>query len=87
MATNVDKLREGLRNYNDSLNNHLEKLNQDFDSLMGHYVHFRQEYEGQAAEEFKAVWEQTARWFEDYINISQSLSKTLTERIDSLNPV
>jgi len=41
MATNVDKLREGLRNYNDSLNNHLEKLNQDFDSLMGHYVHFK----------------------------------------------
>jgi uncharacterized protein YukE len=87
MATNVDKLREGLRNYNDSLDSHLEKLLLDFESLMGHYSHFRQEYEGQAAEEFKAVWEQTARWFEDYINITQSLSRTLEERIDSLNPV
>lgn len=87
MATNVDILREGLRNYNASLNGHLEKLLLNYDSLMEQYSHFRQEYEGQAAEDFKAVWEQTARWFENYINITQSLSKTLEERIDSLNSV
>ncbi|RKD98744.1 hypothetical protein [Marinifilum flexuosum] len=87
MAVNVDHLKEGLREYNLSLNNHLEQLQSDFDSLMGHYAHFKQEYEGQAAEEFKTVWEQTAIWFDDYIKSAKNLASTLEERVDSLDPM
>lgn len=87
MATNVDKLREGLGQYNDSLRQHLNLLKNDFDTLRNFYVQFANEYEGQAADQFKASWEGTSAWFESYMNLSQQLSNTLQERIDKLENV
>jgi uncharacterized protein YukE len=87
MGLDIDKLRDGLLNYNQSLNKHLQKLRDDYDALMSFYLRLNQEYEGQAAEEFKNSWDKTAKWFEEYIANASNLSKTLEERIESLKPV
>jgi len=87
MALNVDKLREGLNDYNNSLNNHLNQLRNDFNSLMNFFMQFAKEYEGQAADDFKNQWERTARWFEEYMNDSSNLSQTLEERIQYLDNI
>ena len=81
MGLNVDLLREGLTNYKGSLEQHLVQLNGDFEVLMNTYAQFANEYEGTAAEEFKMHWEMTAQWFTEYISISESLARTLEERI------
>jgi len=87
MGLNVDKLREGLKNYDGSLDSHLNKLQADFESLMGFYNQFANEYEGRAAEEFKLHWEQTANWFEEYQNMTKSLSQHLEDRIKHLDNI
>lgn len=87
MGTNVDQLREGLNQYNDSLQRHLNLLKEDFDSLKNIYAQFANEYEGQAAEQFKASWESTATWFESYMDLSEQLSHTLEQRVDKLKNV
>lgn len=85
MGTNVDLLREGLNAYNQSLEKHVIRLREDFDSLMNGFYHLNQEYEGQAADEFKTAWKNTANWFQEYMDSTQSLSVFLEERITSLN--
>ena len=80
MAINVDKLREGLEQYHDSSTKHLNLLKNDFEVLMDFYKRFSTEYEGQAAEQFKASWDRTSKWFESYIKLSLQLTKTLQER-------
>ena len=87
MGINVDQLREGLSQYNDSLQSHLNLLKEDFDSLKTVYGQFASEYEGQAAEQFKAFWESTAAWFESYMDLSEQLSQTLEERVEKLKNV
>ena len=87
MGTNVDHLREGLNQYNDSLKKHLNLLQSDFDMLMNYYYQLSYEYEGRAAEQFKISWERTSTWFESYIENSQQLSTMLQERIDKLENV
>lgn len=87
MGLDVDKLRDGLLNYNHSLVKHLQKLRDDYNSLMNFYIRLNQEYEGQAAEEFKKSWDKTAKWFEEYITDAEILSKTLEERIENLRIV
>lgn len=87
MALNVDKLREGLKDYENSLRNHLHHLKSDYESLTHFYIQFANEYDGQAADEFKNHWERTSRWFEDYMSASNTLLQTLEERIKYLDNV
>lgn len=87
MGLDVDKLRAGLLNYNHSLERHVQKLRDDFDSLKSFYHRLNQEYEGQAAEEFKNSWDKTAMWFEEYITDAERLSRTLEDRIESFRIV
>lgn len=85
MGINVDQLKSGLQDYNQSLDSHINRLREDFESLMDGYYSLKQEYEGQAAEEFKYSWERTASWFEEYIDNAINLSQMLEDRIESLS--
>ncbi len=84
MAVNVEHLIVGLEEYNGSLNSHLSNLVSDFNSLKEFYHRLASEYEGEAANAFKAAWGITSEWFEEYLRDSQDLSKFLEERIESL---
>ncbi|MGD1957390.1 MAG: hypothetical protein ACFB2Y_00960 [Fulvivirga sp.] len=87
MAINVDKLREGLEQYHDSSKRHLDLLKNDFEVLSNFYHQLAAEYEGQAADQFKASWDRTSTWFESYIELGQQLTKTLKERVEKLENV
>lgn len=87
MGINVDKLKEGLTDYNSSLERHLLLLKVDFDNLNEFYSQLAAEYEGTAAEQFKTMWEQTEAWFESYMELSGQLSATLDDRIENLKNV
>jgi uncharacterized protein YukE len=81
MATNVDFLREGLKDYIKSLHNHNNTLHADFHELSVNFTAMQQAYEGQAAETFKASWLVTARWFEEYIEETVRLIQFLESRV------
>lgn len=81
MATNIDLLREGLKDYIDSLSAHNKTLNEDFKELSVHFAAVQQAYEGHAAEAFKTSWITTARWFEQYIDQTVTLIHFLEERV------
>jgi uncharacterized protein YukE len=81
MATNVDLLREGLKDYIKSLNAHNNTLNADFQELAVNFAAMQLAYEGQAAETFKASWLATARWFDEYIEETVRLIHFLETRV------
>lgn len=84
MSVNVDKLKDGLSNYNDSLKKHLEQLQTNFTTLQSCYIRFTSVYGGRKAEELKFVWQEKIHWFESYITKLTLLSKLLEERISEL---
>lgn len=81
MATNIDLLREGLKDYINSLSIHNKTLNEDFRELATHFAALQQTYEGQAAEAFKTSWTTTALWFGQYIDQTVMLIHFLEERV------
>ena len=81
---NVDHLREGLRNYTDVLKHHREETSKEFDELQECFKIFASLYEGSGAEAFKAEWQETASWFEDYLFRTKHLHKWLEERVSHL---
>lgn len=81
MATNIDLLREGLKDYISSLLLHNSTLNEDFRELATLFATLQQVYEGQAAEAFKTSWTATARWFEQYLDQTAMLIHFLEERV------
>ena len=84
MALNVDKLREGLRDYGTSLNGHTTDLRSRFSELQQIYLRLATAYEGNAAEALKTSWSATAQWFETYIDETHNLHDFLEERLASL---
>lgn len=81
MATNIDLLREGLKEYINSLSVHNKTLNEDFKGLSNIFAVVNQSYEGRAAEAFKNSWMTTAQWFDQYIDQTVLLIQLLEERV------
>jgi hypothetical protein len=84
MGLNVEKLVQGLEDYNASIDHHLAQLLSDFNSLQEFFHHLASQYDGQAAEQFKMSWGHTAEWFEQYLSESKALSKFLEQRVTAL---
>ena len=84
MATNVDRLRVGLDAYRDSLARHLARLADDFASVQDCWAALDQEYEGQAAEEFRQRWGATADWFKQYETALHGMIAMIDERTPHL---
>jgi len=84
MGLNIDRLRSGLRDYQNHLERHVQKLNSSFNSLQSRFMALSREYDGRAAEEFRSSWSKTAAWFKDYIKQTRKLSKILDERLKYL---
>jgi len=84
MGTDPGLLKNGLKNYSESLAYHQRELQEDFRDLSQHFALVNQAYEGVAAEAFKNSWMATAHWFEDYIDQTTLLIALLEERISAL---
>jgi len=84
MATDVQRLLQGLRDYQGSLERHLLSLQQEFSTLDTRWHALSAVYEGAAAREYRAHWERTRAGFEGYIHACHRINRLLAERIGRL---
>jgi len=78
-------LLNGLLEYHKRLTLHVTQLQQEYQQLEVRWRMFRDVYEGDAADQFKRGWEQTAARFQVYIDEAQHIMKILEERIGFLS--
>jgi uncharacterized protein YukE len=78
------KLLLGLEDYQKHLHQHVTQLQQEYQQLEGRWHAFRDVYAGDAADQFKPGWEQTAQGFREYLQQTKQIMSTLEERIESL---
>jgi uncharacterized protein YukE len=78
------KLLRGLEDYQKHLLQHVTQLQQEYQHLEGRWHAFRDVYAGDAADQFKPGWEQTAQGFREYLQQTKQIMSILEERIESL---
>ena len=81
------KLLRGLENYQKQLRQHVMQLQQEYQHLEGRWRAFRDVYAGNAADQFKPGWEQTAQNFREYLEQTKTIMSILEERIELLRKV
>ena len=84
MATDARVLLQGLEEYNRALEHHAVMLKLQFHYLDSHWQQFSSNYEGDAADQFRAGWIRTTRNFTEYIDQTDRIQKLLEERIEAL---
>lgn len=77
-------LLQGLEEYYASMERHMHLMRERFVDVERTYLGLAECYAGRAADEFKPIWEDTAKRFEDYIEKSIVLQHTLAERMEKL---
>jgi uncharacterized protein YukE len=77
-------LLAGLEDYHDSLSRHLDQVRQDFTRVETAWLGLDECYAGQAADEFRAVWETTRQRFRDYVDQVANIQAILSHRIGGL---
>nr|VFK15109.1 MAG: hypothetical protein BECKLPF1236B_GA0070989_10725 [Candidatus Kentron sp. LPFa] len=80
----VNKLRNGLTDYHQTLVDHRHKLSTIFQELVELQLTLQHTYGGIAAQEFNSSWEKTAEWFTQYLDQTARLQAHLGERIEHL---
>lgn len=81
------KLLRGLEGYHKQLLQHVIDLQKEYQHLAGRWHAFRDVYAGDAADQFKPGWEQTALGFRAYLLQTKQIMSILEERIESLRKV
>lgn len=77
-------LLQGLNNYHKSLNEHIDQLRKNFQTLESRWRDFNSVSEGHYAEQFKTGWLKTEAQFKQYIKRTEKIAKILDERINDL---
>lgn len=80
----TSKLLHGLEEYQKQLRQHVTQLQQEYQHLEGRWHAFRDVYAGDAADQFKPGWEQTAQGFREYLLQTKQITSILETRIESL---
>ena len=86
-ATDTRLLLVGLREYHQSLEQHIAQLNSEYAQLEQRWRGFNAVAEGDYADQFRSGWMHTHARFQDYINQSEKIKALLNERIDALEAV
>jgi uncharacterized protein YukE len=84
MAVDSRVLLAGLQEYWRVLEQHASLLKAEFANLDTNWRHFSSEYEGEAADQFRANWIRTTQNFEEYMEQSTRIQRLLEERIAAL---
>lgn len=77
-------LLEGLENYHASMERHMRLMRERLAEVEHTYLGLAECYAGRGADEFRPIWEDTSRRFEDYIEKSTVLQHILAQRIEKL---
>jgi hypothetical protein len=77
-------LLAGLEAYQRSVERHLASLNQEFEEVGRCWLALDEVFAGNAADEFRPIWENTAHRFREYVDHTTAIVRILGERIESL---
>ncbi len=82
--SNTTHLLQGLETYQQSLEQHILRLQHEFEHLERRWQALSSVYEGQSADDFRAYWLRTRTDFEEYILATTRINALLQERIVAL---
>jgi uncharacterized protein YukE len=77
-------LLAGLEDYHESLVRHIDQVRQDFIRVENAWACLDECFAGQAADEFRAVWEAASQRFREYVDRTADIQTILSHRIESL---
>lgn len=80
-------LHNGLANYHQALETHLQELTSEYQKMEKTWYRFSAIYDGDAANQFKTNWMRTVSTFQEYITQTEQISRLLEERITALREV
>jgi len=81
---NMRALLAGLEAYQASLQRHVITLGQDFDEVGRGWLNLDECFAGNAADEFRPIWEEASQRFRDYVQLTSGILHVLGERIEKL---
>jgi hypothetical protein len=77
-------LLSGLEEYRGAIDRHLEQVRGEFDEVTRAWMSLSECFEGNAADEFRPVWESASERFRDYVEHSTAIVRILADRIEDL---
>ena len=78
-------LHSGLDAYHASLTRHVASLATEFDDVSRVWSALDECFAGNAADEFRPIWEGASKRFHDYTEHTSSILRVLSARIESLS--
>lgn len=77
-------LLSGLEAYHESLTRHVASLNENFQEVGLRWTALDECFAGNAADEFRPVWEGASQRFQDYSEHTSHILRVLADRIEQL---
>ena len=77
-------LLAGLVDYRDSVERQVASLRDDFQEVAHTWANLDECFAGNAADEFRPIWEGTSQGFREYIEHTTAILRVLSERIEYL---
>jgi len=74
----------GLTDYRDSLLRHVKSLESDFDDVRRVWIGLDDCFAGNAADEFRPIWQTADDRFKEYVERTTEILGVLNQRIESL---
>lgn len=78
------QLLAGLEEYHRALIQQVATVEGEFAEVSQTWLGLSECFEGDAADEFRPLWEQTATWFRDYAERTTAINAILADRIEAL---
>jgi hypothetical protein len=77
-------LLAGLEAYHRTVERHAASLHEDFTEVSRYWMVLNECFAGNAADEFRPIWENTSQRFQEYVEHTTAVLRALSERIESL---
>jgi len=77
-------LLAGLEAYKETLERHVATLHQDFEEVRHGWANLDECFAGNAADEFRPIWETASERFREYVEHTSAILRVLGDRIEKL---
>jgi uncharacterized protein YukE len=77
-------LLAGLEAYQQSVERHVTSLHQQFEGVSRCWAVLNECFAGNAADEFRPIWENTSQRFREYVEHTTAIVRVLGERVEGL---
>lgn len=77
-------LLAGLEAYHQCVQRHVTMVRDEFEEVSRYWAALDECFAGNAADEFRPIWENTSQRFREYVEHTAAIQRVLSERIESL---